>query len=110
MTTESSPNMECIIDFLSDLKISSETSRSAARNNKKKQEEEPYMCVVCMLLSKSRKDLSKHIRTKHKANSKEICEDYKEACAEYEKEPKSTVACYNKKILLMKVTMLEKFK
>lgn len=110
MSAESSSRMDILTDTLRDLNISSDTSRSAARKSKKTQEEEPHMCVVCLHMFKSLKEISKHINTKHKANSKETCEEYQEACAEYDKDPECLVARHNKEISLLKVTMLEQFK
>ena len=101
--------MEDLTELMIRLDITSETSRNAAHKTKKAQEEEPHLCVLCFYMFSSRNMLAKHCNKVHKANSKEICEEYKIACAEFVKSPDSNCARHNKNISLLKVTMLEKY-
>ena len=102
--------MEGLTEMIVKLNITSQTSRNAAHKTKKAQEEELHSCAVCFHIFPSHNLLVKHIKNVHKANSQEICAEYKDACAALEKSPEDFCAHHNKKISLMKVTMLEKYK
>eukprot|EP01039_Chlorochromonas_danica_P010881 gene10880-12095_t len=107
--------VDSITDAISDLNITADSSRNAAK--KVKSEEDIHMCVVCLKRFPAHGALIKHIKNVEKANSKRICADYKEAKAELEEMkamPHPTGkqikdAEWNFKIALLKVTALEKY-
>ena len=67
------------------------------------------MCVVCLKRFHSHSQLGKHFKIEHKANAKEITAEFQDAKAKFDSDPQDEVKAHNKKIALMKVTMLEKF-
>jgi hypothetical protein len=101
-----------ITGLLNELNITVKTSRRAAQKAKKGQgqENERHMCVICFHMFNSHNLLVNRCKNVHKASSQEICQEYKDAEAEYQANPNDDCARLKKIISLLKVTMLEKYR
>lgn len=71
--------------------------------------EEPHICLKCYETFEKKKQLKKHVKKEgHRVTSKGICEEYKDAHAEYKEDPNCPLAREKLIESLEKVTLLEK--
>jgi hypothetical protein len=71
--------------------------------------EEPHICLTCYETFECKKQFKKHVKKEgHRVTSKDICEEYKDAHAEFKEDPNCLLALEKMIESLEKVTLLEK--
>jgi hypothetical protein len=99
-----------ISSLFQEMKISDTSTRSSASRSKKSaaaEEQSIHACIICLQRMRSKKDLSKHLQVKHRADKEVIKQEFRDAKAELATDP-DEVSKYNYQLALAKVTLLEK--
>lgn len=98
--------MEELTTILQDMKITESTTRSAAKRNVPA--DTPHRCIICFYEFEG-PQMKEHLKTKHRAQSKEITKEFKEMREILNKDPGNAMNKRNYKLALAKVTLLKKY-